>query len=222
MGRRPLALVLVGLLILSALLGGCRKSAVPPIEELTPDEELTAAMEEAQENTDQAGQAESPVPTEQPTEAVEATEEPAVEPTATTAPLEQTTVEPTAEPVAEETSVPTPVVTSGETAYVVQPGDNLFRIALRYNLSVQAVAQANNITNPALILVGQSLVIPAGSASATTPPVSTSCGTVYVVQPGDNLFRIALRHNYSQYYLAQYNNISNPSVVYVGQQICIP
>ncbi len=229
MGRKPLAVILVGLMILTAFLGGCRRSAAPPIGELTPEEEATAAMQEAQENSDQGGESLSPLTTVAPSDEAtpmateEPTLEPTVEPTATTAPTVDQA--PATEETAEPTPAPTAEVTSGgPTTYVVQPGDNLFRIALKYNLSPEALAQANNITNPGLISVGQTLTIPAGgSTSPTTPPsVPTGCQTVYVVQPGDNLFRIALRYNFSQYYLAQVNNIPNPSVVYVGQQICIP
>jgi LysM repeat protein len=44
--------------------------------------------------------------------------------------------------------------------YVVQPGDNLFRLALRYNTTIYAIANANNIANVNLIYVGQQLIIP--------------------------------------------------------------
>ena len=220
MRRKPLALLLVGLIVLSALLVGCRKSAVPPVEELTPEEEVTAAIQEAQDNTDAM---ESPLPTatEPPPSATpepEATEEPTVAPTATTAPVvQETTTTDTVEPTQEVTEP-----AAAGTTYVVQPGDNLFRISLRYNVTVQAMAQANNITNPGLIYVGQTLTVPTGGTAPAPSTPSSSCSTVYTVQPGDNLFRIALRYNYSQYYLAQYNGIANPSIVYVGQQICIP
>jgi LysM repeat protein len=36
----------------------------------------------------------------------------------------------------------------------------LFALALTYNTTVQAIAQANNITNINLIFVGQKLIIP--------------------------------------------------------------
>jgi len=228
MGRRSLALLLVGLLVLSGLVAGCRKSAVPPVEELSPDEESSAAIQEAQENTDQIGQMESPVATAvlegEPALTVEPTAEATVEPTAE--PAVEVTPEPTPEPAVETTVeptvAPTAAVVAGTATYTVQPGDNLFRIALRHNLTVQALAQANNITNPGLIQVGHVLTIPASDATPTQPQTPSGCANVYVVKPGDNLFRIALRHNYSQYYLAQFNNISNPSLVYVGQAICIP
>ena len=44
--------------------------------------------------------------------------------------------------------------------HVVAPGENLFRIALRYGTTVQALAAANGITNYNLIFVGQQLRIP--------------------------------------------------------------
>ena len=53
-------------------------------------------------------------------------------------------------------------------------------------------------------------------------PPPPSGGTTYVVQPGDNLFRIALRYNMSYLYLASYNGISDPSRIYVGQVLRIP
>ncbi|MBL8099739.1 MAG: LysM peptidoglycan-binding domain-containing protein [Anaerolineales bacterium] len=45
--------------------------------------------------------------------------------------------------------------------YVVQFGDTLGDIALRYGISVQALMQANNMTDPNLLAVGQVLIIPA-------------------------------------------------------------
>ena len=44
--------------------------------------------------------------------------------------------------------------------HIVQPGDTLYRLALRYNTTVWAIAQANHIVNVNLIYVGQKLVIP--------------------------------------------------------------
>ena len=44
--------------------------------------------------------------------------------------------------------------------HIVQPGENLFRISLRYGVSMSAIAAANGITNYNLIFAGQRLVIP--------------------------------------------------------------
>jgi LysM repeat protein len=225
MSRRPLALTMVAVLILSTLLAGCRRSAVPPIEEPIEAEQGFSVPQEAEENI---AEPETPEPAE---EVAPPPEESVVEPTEAVVeepePVEPAAPAPTEEaPAVTPTEEAAPVIVSGATTYVVQPGDNLFRIAIRHGLSVQALAQANNITNPSLISVGQVLAIPASDGSGPTlptqPPLPVGCTNIYVVKPGDNLFRIALRHNYSQAYLAQYNNITNPSSLSVGQQICIP
>ena len=44
--------------------------------------------------------------------------------------------------------------------HVVQPGENLFRIALRYGVSMWDIARLNNILNLRLIYAGQVLLIP--------------------------------------------------------------
>jgi len=108
---------------------------------------------------------------------------------------------------------------TGQITHVVQRGENLFRIALRYGTTVEAIANANGIANPARIYAGQVLLIPSPGAQPPAPPAGE---TTYVVQPGDNLFRIALRYNMSHLYLAQYNGIANPSLIYVGQVLRIP
>lgn len=45
-------------------------------------------------------------------------------------------------------------------SYTVRPGDTLARIAARYNTTVQALVDLNQIANPNLIHVGQVLKIP--------------------------------------------------------------
>lgn len=116
----------------------------------------------------------------------------------------------------------------GQLTHVVRSGENLSMIARQYNTTVQAIAQANNITNPNVILVGQVLIIPSGSAVTPTPgvPVATPVPPVQeitrVVQPGENLFRIALQYNLTAAYLAAYNGISNPSVIVAGTTLRIP
>ncbi|NBD35790.1 MAG: LysM peptidoglycan-binding domain-containing protein, partial [Chloroflexi bacterium] len=123
---------------------------------------------------------------------------------------------------------PTPIPSEEETAatsapqtHIVQAGENLFRIALRYGTTVERLAQVNGITNPARIYVGQKLTIP-GTGDSEPPPPSGDGVTTHVVQPGENLFRIALRYNYDYFYLARYNGISNPATIYPGQKITIP
>jgi len=58
--------------------------------------------------------------------------------------------------------------------HVVRPGENLFRIALRYGVSVQALASINGITNPTLIYVGQTLIIPAYGNTVNAPQATNT------------------------------------------------
>jgi len=126
------------------------------------------------------------------------------------------------------TSTPTPTTTPGPTHptptstvpasprgfyYTVRPGDNLFRIALRFGTTIQAIAQANGIVNPRLIRVGQVLWIP--SSSSVTP-------TVYIVRRGDTLYSIARRFGTTYQVLAAVNGLHNPRLIYAGQRLIIP
>jgi LysM repeat protein len=143
---------------------------------------------------------------------------PMASPTAVVTP----TVTPTSPPgVPTHTPTPTPTTPPGTPSatvvHVVQRGENLFRIAQRYNTTVEAIASANGISNPRLIYVGQKLTIPQGGG--TTPPGG---GRTHVVQPGENLFRIALRYGTTAQAIAAANNLPNIHLIYVGQVLRIP
>jgi len=58
------------------------------------------------------------------------------------------------------TVLPTSAVHPGPATHTVAAGENLFRISLKYNVTLQALMQANGIINPNLVYVGQVLRIP--------------------------------------------------------------
>jgi LasA protease len=58
-----------------------------------------------------------------------------------------------------------PTLRSQSEQYVVQPGDNLAQIALRYNLNLAMLISANTLVNPNWLEVGQVLTIPAPQPS---------------------------------------------------------
>lgn len=89
---------------------------------------------------------------------------------------------PTATPIP-PTQAPIDNATCGNSVtHVVQVGDNLFRIALRYGTSIEAIQNANGISNMHQIVVGQTLIIPCGVDSGTSgtaqgsEPTATSSG----------------------------------------------
>lgn len=46
--------------------------------------------------------------------------------------------------------------------------------------------------------------------------------TVYTVEKGDNLYRIAIEHGTTWQALAKYNKLANPHLIHIGQKIVIP
>ena len=65
--------------------------------------------------------------------------------------------------------------------HTVQEGENLYRIGRKYGTSVQAIQQANGITDPATITIGQKLIIP--DLPATTEPEPTFEFVPMVIAP---------------------------------------
>ncbi len=121
--------------------------------------------------------------------------------------------------------------------YVVVRGDTLFKISVKYGVSMQSIIAANNIINPSRIEVGQQLIIPGVDTGTSTDNTGTGGPVVeeetqaedttseepisHIVQRGETLSQIASRYGYTTWELAQANNISNPSLIYVGQVILI-
>jgi len=119
--------------------------------------------------------------------------------------------------------------------HVVQRGDTLFQIALKYNTSVYAIQLANGLSST-YIYVGQALLIPTNTqytgttttiliVAPTTPVVKiTSVAvkpTTYVVQAGDNLFRISLKYNTTVAAIQAANGLTS-TYIFVGQVLIIP
>jgi putative chitinase len=95
--------------------------------------------------------------------------------------------------------------------HTVQRGENLYRIALRYDTTVENLQNWNGISNANRISAGQSLCVAVQTTS-----------TSYTVQRGDTLSSIARRYGVNVRVLAQANNITNPNRIYVGQKLVIP
>ncbi len=57
----------------------------------------------------------------------------------------------------------------GEDVYIVQPGDTLYAIAQELGVSVEDLAEANDMTDPAQLFVGRPLTIP---ERQITPPTA--------------------------------------------------
>jgi LysM repeat protein len=79
------------------------------------------------------------------------------------------------------TSTATPTPPSLQT-YTVKPGETLSEIAVRFGVTVEALAEANDIANPALIRAGQVLIIPIPGVTSL-PPTRTPTPTWTPIVP---------------------------------------
>jgi plastocyanin len=102
--------------------------------------------------------------------------------------------------------------------HIVRPGETLSGLAVRYHTTVYALAQANRLRNLNFIWSGMSLLVPCETVGY--PPSCISA--IYVVRPGDNLFRIGLRFGVSPYTIAAYNGVRNVNLIFVGMRLAIP
>ncbi len=121
-----------------------------------------------------------------------------------------------------------PARASADAIHVVAPGENLYRIALRYGASMTAIVRANGLRSPDLVYVGQRLLIPIGEEPAKAPgtvPVPTGVAgptQVHVVARGETLTSIALRYGTTVNDLARANGVATPNRIYAGQRLLVP
>ena len=134
-----------------------------------------------------------------------------------------------------------PAAPGAASAYVVQDGDIFGRIAQKHGVSQKALLDANpGLKDPNRIRIGQKLNVPprgtglgasapkkggakkpaAPKKAATLPPKAGY--TVYVVQPGDILGRIANRNKTTVKALQEANGIADPTKLRAGTPIYVP
>ena len=103
--------------------------------------------------------------------------------------------------------------------YVVQKGDTLYSIALKYGTTPNVIIRKNNLKNNTLT-VGQTLTIPS-DVESTGDYSDMSNSNTYVVQRGDSLYSIANAYNVSVNDLRNINNLTS-DILSVGQVLIIP
>lgn len=94
------------------------------------------------------------------------------------------------------------------TTYTVKSGDNLYTISRIYNVSVDDLKKANNLTTN-ILSIGQTLLIPTPSKT-----------TIYTVKSGDSLYSIARTYNTTVAELKKRNNLTT-NILTIGQKLII-
>lgn len=95
--------------------------------------------------------------------------------------------------------------------YIVQPGDTLYKIANKYNMTVNELKTLNNLTNNVLN-IGQRLKVVKNDMPAAN---------VYIVISGDSLYSIAKRYGVSVDELKRVNNKTS-NLLTIGESLKIP
>jgi LysM repeat protein len=99
--------------------------------------------------------------------------------------------------------------------HVVDKGETLSDIAAEHGTTVQAIVEANGLSDADLIVAGQSLEMPSGTGS------SSAGGSTYTVEDGDTLGAISRKFGTSVRALVEANGITNPNLIRTGTKLTI-
>jgi LysM repeat protein len=76
------------------------------------------------------------------------------------------------------TTTPTPRPTHSSFVHIVEEGDNLSTIAVRYDVAMAVIAEANNMEIDGILRIGRELVIPGITLTPTPKPTPSPTATV--------------------------------------------
>ena len=123
----------------------------------------------------------------------------------------------TTEPSAATTTEPS---TDGPESVTVEKGDSLSKIAKRYGTTVDALVRINELCDANQIFVGQVILLEDPNFDASAEETATST-VIVTVEVGDSLTKIAKRHDTSVEAIMELNDIDDPNLLFVGQELVI-
>jgi len=152
---------------------------------------------------------------------------------ATPTPTEAPTATPTRILTKTLTSTPTPSITPSPTPaffhHTVIEGDTITFIAEQYGVSVEDLLANNDIGDGEYLEVGELLTIPLAPDLAPIVPTPTEGGPTptprppfHIVAEGENLSVIANLYGITVDAIVQANNLANPELISIGQELAIP
>jgi uncharacterized protein YkwD len=123
------------------------------------------------------------------------------------------------------TSTPTPI----PVIYTVEEGDVAIAIAAEYGIAVETLLEANTISDPTTLQIGQALQIPVTvtpTPSASPTPKATFTPTpepvYHTIESGDTLLAMAIDYETSVETIMLTNDILDPHSLQIGQKLLIP
>lgn len=113
------------------------------------------------------------------------------------------------------------VTTQSSSRYQIKRGDNIEKIAKRFNTTPKAIQQLNGLPND-VVVIGKVLQIPtrASASAATQQKTTTSTAKFHVVKRGESLPLISEKHHLPLKELLSLNGLSSQStVIHPGQRL---
>ena len=108
------------------------------------------------------------------------------------------------------------------TIHVIQRDETLANIADQYLVSVDRLVELNSLRNEYDISIGQRILVPRVTEEAIAAAIENAIDLPpHVVQPGETLQSIANVYSVSLRNLIDWNDITNPDQVYVGQSLAV-
>ena len=96
--------------------------------------------------------------------------------------------------------------------YTIESGDSLYSIANKYNISVNDLIDYNALPTT-ILTIGDTIKIP--------KVIVSNKENVYIVKPGDTLYKIASTYGISVNDLIDFNNLTS-NILSIGQELVIP
>jgi LysM repeat protein len=108
------------------------------------------------------------------------------------------------------------------TTHTIGPGDTIEALAWRYQVSQQAIIEANQISNPHWLRLGQELRIPTPAEQPQPGPTAPPEAFPHTITAGETIEALAIRYRVSQSRILAANPEINPNRLRIGQDLLIP
>lgn len=102
--------------------------------------------------------------------------------------------------------------------YTVVSGDTLWKLSVRFHVSIAQIQAFNNMGNSTMLYVGQKLKIPVYDIAKVVPPVTI----IHTIAPGDTLWKLSQYYKVSIQSICTASGINTNTILMIGRQLKIP